>query len=376
MKIICAPDSYKESISAIDAAYAMQKGILEVYPNADVELCPIADGGEGTVEAMVQATNGQYRQCEVTGPLGKPVIVTWGLLGDQDGQPLTAVIEMAQAAGLDLVAASERDPAHTTTFGVGEMIREALGAGAKKIIMGIGGSCTNDGGAGMAQALGVQFTDRTKTLITKPMTGSMLPSVDAIDRTHLDPRIEWTQITVACDVNNPLTGALGASAVYGPQKGASRSTVEMLDEALVYFAEIAGPEFEAMPGAGAAGGMGFGLMAFLNAHLQRGIDLILDALDFEKKCEGASLCLTGEGKLDGQSLSGKACLGVAKRAEVLGIPTIALVGCAGKDADRTLEAGLTSYHVIGPDLPPEVSMAKAAELIMQTTVKVLQEVSI
>ena len=376
MKIICSPDSFKESISAYDAARAMQKGILQVYPDADVELCPIADGGEGTVEAMVQATGGEYRQAEVAGPLGQPVTASWGLLGHQDGQPLTAVIEMAQAAGLDLVLPENRNPANTTTYGVGELIREALGAGAKKIIMGIGGSCTNDGGAGMAQALGVQFTDRTKTLITKPMTGSMLPSVDTIDRSHLDPRIEWTQIIVACDVNNPLTGALGASAVYGPQKGATRETVEMLDEALVYFAEIAGPEFESLPGAGAAGGLGFGLMAFLDASLQRGIDLVLDTLHFDERCAGASLCLTGEGKLDGQSLSGKACLGVAKRAAVFGVPTVALVGCVGEDAQRTLEAGLTSYHIIGPNLPPDESMAQAAELIMQATVKVLQDVTI
>ena len=228
MKIICAPDSFKESISASDAALAMQRGIQQVYPEAHIERCPIADGGEGTLQAMVDATGGTYRQASVTGPLGRPVTAVWGLLGEQEHQPLTAVIEMAQAAGLHLVPKEKRNPSLTTTYGVGELIREALSAGAHRIVMGIGGSCTNDGGAGMAQALGVQFFDRTGTLIEEPMNGSMLPTVERIDKSHLDPRLEWTQVIAACDVNNPLTGALGASVVYGPQKGASQSMVEML----------------------------------------------------------------------------------------------------------------------------------------------------
>ncbi|MAX25104.1 MAG: glycerate kinase [Phycisphaeraceae bacterium] len=372
MKIICAPDSFKESISASDAALAMQRGIQQVYPEAHIERCPIADGGEGTLQAMVDATGGTYRQASVTGPLGRPVTAVWGLLGEQEHQPLTAVIEMAQAAGLHLVPKEKRNPSLTTTYGVGELIREALSAGAHRIVMGIGGSCTNDGGAGMAQALGVQFFDRTGTLIEEPMNGSMLPTVERIDKSHLDPRLEWTQVIAACDVNNPLTGALGASVVYGPQKGASQSMVEMLDEALVYFAELVGGDFATHPGAGAAGGLGFGLLAFLDAGLQRGIDLVLDTIQFDERCIGASLCLTGEGKLDGQSLQGKACLGVARRANMQGIRTVALVGCIGKEAERTLDAGLAEYHIIGPGLPAEVSMAKADELIEQTTVKVLQ----
>jgi glycerate kinase len=373
MKIICAPDSFKESISASDAALAMQRGIQQVYPEAHVELCPIADGGEGTLQAMVDATDGTYRQASVAGPLGRPVTAIWGLLGQQDHQPLTAVIEMAQAAGLHLIPREKRNPSLTTTYGVGELIREALSAGAHRIIMAIGGSCTNDGGAGMAQALGVQFFDRTGELIEKPMNGSMLPTVERIDKTHLDPRLEWTQIIAACDVNNPLTGALGASVVYGPQKGASLAMVEMLDEALVYFAELVGGDFATQQGAGAAGGLGFGLLAFVGARLERGIDLVLDTIQFDERCIGATLCLTGEGKLDGQSLQGKACLGVARRANMQGVRTIALVGCIGDEAQRTLEAGLAEYHVIGPDLPPEVSMAEADRLIQETTVKVLQE---
>jgi glycerate kinase len=372
MKIICAPDSFKESISASDAAHAMQRGIWQVYPEAYVELCPIADGGEGTLQAMVEATDGCYRQCAVTGPLGKPVTALWGLLGQQDNQPLTAVIEMAQAAGLHLVPQDQRNPSRTTTYGVGELIREALSAGVHRIVMGIGGSCTNDGGAGMAQALGVSFIDRTGNLITKPMTGSMLPTVERIDKTHLDPRIEWAQIIAACDVNNPLTGALGASVVYSPQKGATPAMVEMLDEALVYFAELVGGDHATQAGAGAAGGLGFGLLAFLNAKLQRGIDLVLDTINFDQRCIGATLCLTGEGKLDGQSLSGKACLGVARRANLQGVRTVALVGCVGEEAQRTLDAGLAEYHVIGPGLSAEESMTQAARLIEQTTVKVLQ----
>jgi len=372
MKIICAPDSFKESISAFDAACAMEKGIRQVCPDAHVEVCPIADGGEGTLQAMVQATSGMYRQCAVTGPLGKPVTAMWGLLGEQENQPLTAVIEMAQAAGLHLVPSELRDPSNTTTYGVGQLIREAFCAGAHRIVMGIGGSCTNDGGAGMAQALGVQFVDRTKSIITKPMTGLMLASVDMIDKTHLDPRIEWTQIIAACDVNNPLTGALGASVVYGPQKGASPAAVELLDEALVYFAELVGGDDAMQPGAGAAGGLGFGLLAFLDAKLQRGIDLVLDTIGFDQRAMGATLCLTGEGKLDGQSLSGKACLGVAKRANMQGIRTIALVGALGEGAARTLDAGLGAYHVIGPGLSTKESMCQAEKLIEETTVKILQ----
>ena len=206
MKIICAPDSFKESISATDAAYAMQRGIKQVYPQAHVEICPIADGGEGTLQAMVDATGGSYRQCAVTGPLGETVTALWGLLGKQENEPLTAVIEMAQAAGLHLVPTDQRNPSRTTTYGVGQMIREALSAGAHRIIMAIGGSCTNDGGAGMAQALGVEFIDRTGEMITKPITGLMLPAVERIDKTHMDPRVEWTEMIAACDVNNPLTG--------------------------------------------------------------------------------------------------------------------------------------------------------------------------
>ncbi|HAI12276.1 MAG TPA: glycerate kinase [Phycisphaerales bacterium] len=372
MKIICAPDSFKESISATDAAHAMQRGILNVYPEAHVEICPIADGGEGTLQAMVDATGGEYRQCAVTGPLGQPVKALWGLLGQQDNEPLTAVIEMAQAAGIHLVEPDQRNPSLATTYGVGELIREALSAGAHRIVMGIGGSCTNDGGAGMAQALGVHFFDRTGEMITRPMTGSMLPTVERIDKTHMDPRIEWTQIIAACDVNNPLTGALGASVIYGPQKGASQSMVEMLDEALVYFAELVGGDFASTPGAGAAGGLGFGLLAFLDASLQRGIDLVLDTIHFDQRCIGATLCLTGEGKLDGQSLQGKACLGVARRANMQGVRTVALVGCIGDEAEKTLTAGLAEYHLIGPDLPAEVSMTQADRLIEETTVKVLQ----
>lgn len=372
MKIICAPDSFKESISATDAAHAMHRGIQKVYPEAHVEICPIADGGEGTVQAMVEATVGSYRQCAVTGPLGDPVTAVWGLLGQQDNEPITAVIEMAQAAGLHLVPKDKRNPSRTTTYGVGELIREALSAGAHRIIMGIGGSSTNDGGAGMAQALGVQFIDRTGEVITKPITGSMLPTIERIDKTHMDPRVEWTQIIAACDVNNPLTGALGASVVYGPQKGATPSMVEMLDEALVYFAELVGGDFATKQGAGASGGLGFGLLAFLDASLERGIDLVLDTIHFDERCIGASMCLTGEGKLDGQSLQGKACLGVARRANMQGVRTVALVGCVGDEAEKTLAAGLSEYHVIGPGLSPEVSMTQADRLIEETTVKVLQ----
>lgn len=375
MRVICAPDSFKESLSAADAATAMRRGVLQAMPDATVDLCPIADGGEGTVAAMLAATDGRAMTTAVDGPTGEPVQATWGMLGNTE--ETTAVIEMAAASGLPLVPVAKRDPTRTSTRGTGQLIAAALEAGAKRIIIGIGGSATNDGGTGMAQALGVRFIDANGNAISEPMTGGLLASVAHIDVSGLDPRLAKVRVTAACDVTNPLTGPRGAAAVYGPQKGATPAQVAELDAGLAHLARLLREQHdidvEPLPGSGAAGGLGGGLVAFLHANLMPGIDLVLDAIGFDARVEGATLCLTGEGKLDGQSLSGKACLGVAQRAAKHGVPTIALVGCLGEDVERTLQAGLTGYHAIGAGLPVEESIRRADELLERATARVVAE---
>lgn len=353
----------------------MASGIAVAEPKADVDLCPIADGGEGTVDAMLSATDGTAKTTTVAGPLGEPVAAAWGLLGSRNNEPLTAIIEMAAASGLALVAPAQRDATKTTTFGTGQLIQAALTAGARRIIMGIGGSATNDGGCGMATALGAVFRDLNGQPVPRP-AGSDLADIGSIDLNGIDPRISQIQIIVACDVTNPLTGPHGAAHIYGPQKGASHQQVEHLDRGLAHLARLIfeqlGKDIETLPGAGAAGGLGGGLLSFLGARLQPGIELVLDALDFDQRVNGCDLCLTGEGRLDGQSVSGKACLGVAQAARRAGVDTVALVGSIGPLAQRTIDAGLKAYHVIGPGLPAEQSMRRAAELLESATAKLLQ----
>ena len=368
MKIICAPDSFKESLTAAEAARAMARGVKSASPHTVVDTCPIADGGEGTVEALVAATLGRTHTTSVAGPLGQWVDAAWGMLGVKRGDPTTAVIEMAAAAGLALVPMAQRDPTRTSTFGVGMLIRAALDAGARRIIMGIGGSATNDGGCGMAMALDAGFFDATgRPLSNTTPTGGMLGQIGRIDVDQLDPRIADTQITVACDVTNPLTGPNGASYIYGPQKGGTPAQIKSLDKGMSHLADLFRDQLDkdvaTMPGAGASGGLGAGLVAFLGATLRPGIEIVLDAVDFDARVAGCDLCLTGEGRIDGTSLSGKACLGVAQRAQRQGVDTIALVGSIGPDADRTLDAGLKAYHAIGDGLTQEESIRRAVELI-------------
>jgi glycerate kinase len=357
MRIICAPDSFKESISATAAAEAMARGVQRAKPDAEVDICPIADGGEGTVDALVAATAGQLRRTPVTGPLGEPVVASWGLLGDG----VTAVIEMAAAAGLALVPAHRRDPTRTTTFGVGELIRAALDAEAQRIILGIGGSGTNDGGAGAAQALGVAFY-RGASRIEEPMSGGHLAEVTRVDLAGLDARLKRITLAAACDVTNPLTGPTGAAATYAPQKGATPEQVAELDAGLAGLASL----FEAdpqTPGYGAAGGMGFGATVLLGGRLKRGIDLVLDAVRFGTRVAGCDLCLTGEGRMDGQSASGKAISGVAVAAKRRGVPVVALVGSVGSGVEAMRELGVQRWLVIGEGLPREESMSGAGSLI-------------
>ncbi len=337
-RIVVAPDSYKGSVSAVAVAQAMERGILQVFPSADVRKIPIADGGEGTVEALVSATGGQIRQACVADPLGNPVTAHWGVLGDGK----TAVIEMAAASGLPLLAPEKRNPLITTTRGTGELIRAALDTGLRKIIIGIGGSATNDAGVGMARALGVRLTGRDG--IELPEGGAALAGLTHINLDKLDPRLREAEITVACDVDNPLCGSRGASAVFGPQKGATPKMVEELDAALAHFAvcasETTGRDVAGLPGAGAAGGLGAGLMFFTPAILKPGVEIVLDAVGFAEVVKDAAFVITGEGRTDFQTAFGKAPVGVAKVAKQFNVPVFCLSGGLGKGADDVLAHGI------------------------------------
>ncbi|MER2527916.1 MAG: glycerate kinase [Candidatus Competibacter denitrificans] len=338
MRIIVAPDSYKGSASALAVAQAMERGILKVFPSAEVCKIPIADGGEGTVEALITATNGQFRQTQVTGPLGDPITAQWGVLGDGE----TAVIEMAAASGLPLLTPEQRNPRTTTTFGTGELLRAALDAGLRKIIMGIGGSATNDGGMGMAQALGIRFTGDDGAEL--PHGGAALARLKQIDLGGVDSRLRETTITVACDVDNPLCGPRGASAVFGPQKGATPEIVAELDVALAHFATIAsaatGRQAAEQPGAGAAGGLGAAMLFFTPAQLRPGVDIVLDAVHFAEVVKGAIFVITGEGRTDFQTAFGKAPVGVAKVAKSFNVPVFCLSGALGEGTDTLIDHGI------------------------------------
>jgi glycerate kinase len=334
MKVLLAPDSFKGSLSAWEVIEAMGRGIREVMPDAQIDPCPMADGGQGTVDAILEHCGGERRCARVSGPLGAPVNAGWAMLGDGS----TAVIEMAAAAGLALVAEAERDPTRTTSYGVGELIREALDAGAPRIIVGVGDSATSDGGAGAVQALGLRFAGGTC-----PMTGSALLQIRGLDRSQRDPRLDGVELVVACDVDNPLLGPQGAAAVYAPQKGATCEQVRLLEQGLARLAALADSSLPERPGAGAAGGLAFGLAAFCGARLATGIDLVLELVRFEQRLEGCDLVLTGEGKLDAQSLRGKVVAGVARQARARGVPAVAIVGSAESGADGLLRAGLSAY---------------------------------
>ena len=340
MLIVVAPDSYKGSVSALGVAQAMERGILRVFPQAKVRQVPIADGGEGTVDALVAATGGEIRHAEVTGPVGDKLTASWGILGD--GR--TAVIEMAAASGLPLVPAQQRDPRTTTSFGTGELIGAALDAGLRKIIIGIGGSATNDGGVGMAQALGIRFSGNDGNEL--PAGGAALAGLQRIDLDGIDQRIGEAEITVACDVDNPLCGARGASAVFGPQKGATPEMVAELDAALAHFAACArdatGRDVALLPGAGAAGGLGAGLMFFTAAKLRPGVEIVLDAVGFADVVKDAAFVVTGEGRTDFQTAFGKAPVGVAKLAKRFGVPVYCLSGGLGDGADDVLAQGIAA----------------------------------
>ena len=339
MKIVIAPDSYKGSLTAKEACDAMKRGVLKAVPDAEVVTVPMSDGGEGTTRSMVDSLGGTMIECEVRNPLGIPTTATYGILSDG-----TAVIEMAEASGLTLISKDKRNPMKSTTYGTGEMIKDALDRGCRNFIIGIGGSATNDGGAGMAQALGYLLLDGKGRQIS--FGGAGLSEIETIDKSQADPRIGESRFTVACDVDNPLCGENGASNVFGPQKGATAEMIGILDKNLSHFADVIQKDMSIhvknMPGAGAAGGLGAGMLAFLNASLKRGVDIVIDAVKLKNLLDGADLVITGEGSCDFQTVNGKTPYGVAKAAYEQGIPTIIITGQIGKGTEV-----LYRYGVIG-----------------------------
>ena len=365
MRVVIAPDSFKECATAPVVAEALARGIRRVWPEVDLELIPMADGGEGTVEALVRSTDGERVTCAVTAPLGDTVHADYGILGDKQ----CAVLEMAAASGLHLVPESRRDPRHTTTYGTGQLIVDALNRGIRRLIIGVGGSATNDGGAGMAQALGYQLRDATECDL--PPGGAALAKLHRIAAEHVHPALSQCQIRVACDVTNLLCGPDGASAVYGPQKGATPEMIDELDDALRHFAaQIAqwrGIDIINLEGGGAAGGLAAGLVSFANAQLERGVDLVADACHLTEKLRGADLVITGEGTLDAQTVFGKVPIGVATRAADAGIPVIAVAGHLGEGYEDLLQHGVTAIHTIAPEgTPVEESIAHAEKFLANT----------
>ena len=344
----------------------MRDGVLRVIPEAECELVPVADGGDGTLETLVEGSEGDIRTADVTGPLGGSVKAQWGAMGDGT----TAVIEMARTSGLALLTVERRDPLTATTYGLGEAIKRALDSGFRKFIVGIGGSATNDAGAGMAQALGVRLLDAQGRDL--PYGGAALAHLATIDVTGLDPRAKESQFMVACDVSNPLTGPEGASAIYGPQKGATPAMVEQLDAALKHFAKVVkrdlGVDVDDVRGAGAAGGLGGGFIAFLSGELRSGVDIVLDAVGLDDRLEGADVVVTGEGSLDHQTVYNKAPVGVAERAKSRGIPVVAVSGSLGEGYGEVHHRGIDAAAAITREpMTLDDAYARAAELVASAT---------
>jgi glycerate 2-kinase len=356
MHIVIAPQSLKGSLTAAEAGHAIAQGAREVYPDAHISLVPVADGGEGTVQALVDATHGTLIQHTVPGPLGTPVIAFFGILGDE--QPQTAALEMASCAGLPLVPPAQRDPRITTTYGVGKLLLAALEHGCRHFIIGIGGSATNDGGAGMVQALGASLTTREGTEIAPG--GAALATLASISTAQMDPRLRECTFEVACDVTNPLCGPQGASAVYGPQKGATPDMIAELDAALEHYAHIIERNLHVsvrdIPGAGAAGGLGAGLIAFLSARLRPGAQIVLEAVRLEDALRSADLVITAEGQLDIQTAYGKSVGAVAQLAKRYHLPVIALAGSLGEGYRTAYELGVDAVNVL-PSGPMALSYA-------------------
>jgi glycerate kinase len=373
MKIVIATDSFKGSLSSAEAAKAIENGIKKVSGDIETLKIPMADGGEGTVAALIEATGGRFERVTVKDPLLRDTASFYGILGD--GR--TAVIEMAAASGLPLLSEAERDPLTTSTYGTGQLILDALGKGCRKFIIGLGGSATNDGGTGMAAALGYRFLDSNGNDISPG--GGALAGLRNIDASGADGRIKESEFVAACDVENPLTGPWGASAVFGPQKGASPGDVASLDSALGVFAEVlhnwAGIEADGIPGSGAAGGMGAGVIAFLGARLAKGFDIVASVTSLREKISGADLVITGEGRTDIQTLMGKAPGGVARLSKEAGIPVIAISGSLGSEHQPLFDAGFTALFSIA-DRASDLAylIENASELLEKSTENIIRTI--
>ena len=362
IKVVIAPQAFKESIGARDAAVAIQRGVLRAAPDAATTLIPVADGGDGTLAALIETTGGRFFDAPVIGPLGEDRVSRWGVMGD--GR--TAVIEMALASGLALVPEGQRDPCITTTYGTGQLIGAALDAGFDRIIVGLGGSATNDGGAGMAAALGARFLDSRGTALEPG--GAALAHLAAVNTSGLHPRLADATIVGATDVTNPLCGDTGASAIFGPQKGATLQMVAQLDQCLMNFARVIsadlGINVADSPGSGAAGGLGAGLLAFANADLRSGIDMVCDVLEFDQYVNSADLVITGEGRADRSTAFDKAPVGIARRARAQGVPTLLLAGSLGAGYEILYDHGIDAIVPIA-DQPMDLdaSLARGGELL-------------
>jgi glycerate kinase len=364
MKIVIAPDSFKENLTSLEVASEIETGLKRVWPNAVYIKVPMADGGEGTVQSLVDATGGQIVKTEVSGPMGVRVLASYGLLGDGK----TAVIEMAEASGLPLVPKDQRNPLVATTYGTGELIGDAIKRGVEEIILGIGGSATNDAGAGLAQALGVRFLNFGGAPIRDLIAGGDLDDVQAVDMSTVNPGLAKIHISVACDVTNPLCGEKGASRVYGPQKGATPEMIERLDKNLAHFAHVIkrsiGADVIDRPGAGAGGGIGAGLMAFTNATLKRGVELVVAATRLEEILQGADLAITGEGRVDFQTAFGKTPSGVAAAARKHGVPVVAIGGGLADDAGGVFAHGIDGLESATPNaMPLDVAIKKSRQYL-------------
>ena len=362
LRIVIAPQAFKQSIGARAAAIAIQTGVLQAVPDAETVLIPVADGGDGTLAALIDTTGGRYFTAQVTGPLGDTVSAQWGVMGD--GQ--TAVIEMALASGLALIPDHRRDPRTATTYGTGQLMRAALDAGYTNLIIGLGGSATNDGGTGMAAALGARFLDSAGNPL--PPGGAALAQLASIDTSNLRAGLAEVTIVGATDVTNPLCGDTGASAIFGPQKGATPEIVRELDGCLANLANVIesdlGLQVADTPGAGAAGGLGAGLIAFANCDLRSGIDMVCDALDFDASAADADLVITGEGRADRSTAFDKAPVGIARRSRALGVPTLLLAGSLGEGYDALYQHGIDAIMPIAEEPTTlETSLQNGAELL-------------
>ncbi len=356
MNVVIAIDSFKGSMTSMQAGQSAAAGIKRVYKDADVLVRPLADGGEGTVDALVAGCGGRMTKVQVTGPAGKPVVCSYGILDETR----TAIIEMSGAAGITLVSGEEKNPLTTTTYGVGEVIKDAIQQGCRHFIVGIGGSATNDGGVGMLQALGYGFLDRNGMPIRYGASG--LKDLESITTENVLPELADCSFRIACDVTNPLCGENGCSAIYGPQKGATPTMIMQMDKWLAYYAALSKEKFPnadaKYPGTGAAGGMGFAFLTFCNATLEPGIDIVLEETRLRHYVENADIVITGEGRLDGQTVMGKAPIGVARIAKEYGKRVLAFSGCVTKDAVACNEAGIDAFF---PVLRTVVSLEEAMD---------------